>query len=147
MSYQSWFQSHGEKHKEIVDRLSHLSDNQLIEYFQFENMQKKAPNFCPLYKDNKKCHNIENLNCYLCACPNFRFKDAGFRKEENRTLFSYCDIDSKNGSQYKSENSIHQNCVKCTISHSKSYIKKHFSRNWFKIMKNVNCCSDNQYQM
>jgi len=147
MSYTSWFQSHGKKHKEIVDRLSHLNDNELIEYFQFENMVKKEPNFCPLYAKNKKCHDIEELNCYLCACPNFRFKDDGFKKEEKRTLFSYCDINSKDGTQYKSETAIHQNCVGCFIPHSKNYIKKYFSRDWFKIMDSVANCYSNQYQM
>jgi len=137
MSYKSWFQSHGKKHKEIVDRLFHLNDNELIKYFRFENMVKKEPNFCPLYKDNKKCHDIETLNCYLCACPNFRFDDSGFRKEENRTLFSYCHMDSKDGTQYKSDNAIHQNCVNCFIPHNEVYIKKIFSRNWFKIMNSV----------
>ena len=88
MSYKSWFQSHGKKHKEIVDRLSHLSDNELIEYFRYENMVKNEPDFCPLYEDNKRCHNMENLNCYLCACPNFRFDDNGFREEEGRIVLN-----------------------------------------------------------
>jgi len=137
MSYKSWFQSHAQKHKEIVDRLSHLDDNKLIEYFRYENMVKKEPDFCPLYKDNKKCHKIKNLNCYLCACPNFRFNDNGFKKEENRTLFSYCNIESKKGTQYKSESAIHQNCVECFIPHNEAFIKKIFSRNWLKIMSRV----------
>ncbi len=137
MSYKSWFQSHGKKHKEIVDRLSHLNENELIEYFRYENMVKKEPNFCPLYKENKKCHNMENLNCYLCACPNFRFDDNGFEKIEKRMLFSRCNIDSKDGTQYKSEEAIHQNCVGCSVPHHESYIKKNFSKDWFKIMSSV----------
>jgi hypothetical protein len=137
MSYKSWFQSHGKKHKEIVDRLSHLSDNELIEYFRYENMVKNEPDFCPLYEDNKRCHNMENLNCYLCACPNFRFDDNGFREEEGRTLFSYCNINSIGGNQFKSESAIHQNCVGCLLPHREIYIKKLFSRDWFKIMKAV----------
>ena len=137
MSYSSWFQSHGKKHKEIVDRLSHLSDSELIEYFRFENMVEREPNFCPLYKDNRKCHDTKELNCYLCACPNFRFKDDGFREEEKRTVFSYCNIDSVNGSQFKTQNAIHQNCVGCMVPHHESYIKKIFSRDWFKMMNGV----------
>jgi len=137
MSYSSWFQSHGEKHKEIVDRLSHLSDDQLIEYFRFENMVKNEPEFCPLYAKNKKCHENEELNCYLCACPNFRFKDEGFEEKEKRTLYSKCNINSKDGSQYLSDNAIHQNCAGCFVPHSEAYIQKHFSRDWFKIMRNV----------
>ena len=138
MSYSSWFQAHGEKHKEIVDRLSHLSDDEIIEYFRFDNMVEKEPNFCPLYKDNRKCHESEELNCYLCACPNFRFKDEGFERIEERMLYSKCDINSKDGSEYKSDEAIHQNCSGCFIPHSEAYIKKYFTRNWFKAMERVN---------
>ena len=137
MSYSSWFNTHGNKHKEIVDRLKHLNADELIEYFRFDNMVKKEPNFCPLYKDNKKCHDNDKLNCYLCACPNFRFDDEGFEKIEDRTLFSKCDIKSKDGSQYVSKTAIHQNCAGCFVPHSEKYIKKNFSRDWFKIMRNV----------
>ena len=137
MSYSSWFQAHGEKHKEIIKKLTHLTDDEIIQYFHFDNMVKKEPNFCPLYKDNKKCHDNKNLNCYFCACPNFRFKDDGFKVIEEQTLFSYCSIDSKDGTQYKSQNSIHQNCAGCFIPHSEAYIKKHFTRDWFKAMQKV----------
>jgi hypothetical protein len=137
MSYSSWFQAHGEKHKKIIKKLTHLTDNEIIQYFRFDNMVKKEPNFCPLYKDNKKCHDNESLNCYFCACPNFRFKDEGFKIIEEQTLFSYCSIDSKDGTQYKSKESIHQNCAGCFVPHSEAYIKKHFNRDWFKAMQNV----------
>jgi hypothetical protein len=138
MSYSSWFQSHGEKHKKIIDKLSHLKNEELIHYFRFHNMVKSEPNFCPLYADNKKCHDNEALNCYFCACPNFRFRDNGFEKQKNRTLFSKCDINSKKGSQYMSDDAIHQNCAGCFVPHSETYIKKHFTRNWFDAMKKVN---------
>jgi len=137
MSYSSWFQSHGEKHKKIIEKLNHLSDNELISYFKFDNMVINEPDFCPLYVDNKKCHDNEALNCYFCACPNFRFNDKGFEKQENRTLFSTCNIESKDGSQYVSDSAIHQNCAACFVPHSESYIKKYFTRNWFKAMYKV----------
>jgi len=137
MSYISWFQTHGEKHKAIIDKLTKLSDKEVIAYFKFENMVKKEPDFCPLYKENKKCHDMKELNCYLCACPNFRFDDEGFKKVEKKTLYSTCDIDSKDGSQYISEDAIHQNCAGCLVPHYEVYIQKVFNRNWFKIMKNV----------
>ncbi len=137
MSYSEWFKTHGEKHKKIIEKLSNLSDEEIIKYFRFENMVKKEPSFCPLYKDNKKCHDIENLNCYLCACPNFRFDDKGFKKEEKKTLFSYCDINSKDGARFEHNDAIHQNCSACTVPHNEMYIKKFFSRDWFEIMKRV----------
>ena len=137
MSYSSWFNTHGNKHKEIVERLKHLSDDEIIKYFRFDNMVEKEPNFCPLYKENKKCHESDELNCYLCACPNFRFKDEGFEKVEDKTLYSKCNINSKDGSQYISSEAIHQNCAGCFVPHSEQYIKKYFSRDWFKVMENV----------
>ncbi len=137
MSYSSWFQTHEEKHKAIMEKLTHLSDNEVIAYFRFENMVTKEPDFCPLYKDNKKCHDIETLNCYLCACPNFRFDDKGVSKKEEKIIYSTCNIDSKEGNQYISNDAIHQDCSGCLVPHHEMYIKKIFSRDWFEIMKHV----------
>jgi len=137
MSYSRWFQTHGEKHKAIMDKLTELSHEEVIDYFNFENMVKEEPDFCPLYKDNKKCHDMEDLNCYLCACPNFRFDDEGFKHIEEKPLYSTCNIDSKDGSQYIGDDAIHQNCAGCSVPHHKLYIQKVFDRDWFKIMKEV----------
>ena len=137
MSYNKWFQEHAKKHKEIMSRLDSLSDAEVITYFRFENMVKNEPNFCPLYIEKKKCHDIELLNCYLCACPNFRFDDDGFEKVEKRTLYSKCNINSKDGDQFKTDDAIHQNCSGCLIPHQELYIKKFFSRDWLQIMKSV----------
>jgi len=137
MSYEEWFAEHGEKHKAIMKKLTHLSDDEVIAYFRFENMLKKEPDFCPLYKERKKCHDLEKLNCYLCACPNFRFDDNGFKKIENKILYSTCAIDSKDGSQYIDDKSIHQNCSGCGVPHSETYIKNLFDRDWFRVMRKV----------
>jgi len=137
MTYNSWYQAHGEKHKAIMSKLVHLSDDEVINYFRFENMVEKEPDFCPLYKEHKKCHDMEVLNCYLCACPNFRFDDKGLEKVENRTLYSICNIESKDGSQYFTDDAIHQNCSGCLEPHNEAYINKVFDRDWFKIMKEV----------
>ncbi len=137
MSYRDWFEAHGEKHAAIMKKLTHFSDDEVIAYFRFENMRNKEPDFCPLYAENKKCHDMEELNCYLCACPNFRFNDEGFREVEGRSLKSYCAIDSKEGDVFKTDDAIHQNCSGCTVPHHEAYIKKHFKREWFEIMKKV----------
>lgn len=128
MGYITWIEKHSQKHKNIVDKLSGFTDNQIIEYFDFDNMVKNEPNFCPLYKDGKKCHDMEKLNCYLCACPLFRLD----KKK------SYCDINSKFGSTTQGKDGfIHQNCSNCNIPHKTSYIEKNFSKNWSFIMKDV----------
>jgi hypothetical protein len=137
MSYSRWFQTHGEKHKAIMDKLTELSYEEVIDYFSFENMVKEEPDFCPLYKDNKKCHDIEDLNCYLCACPNFRFDDNGFKQIKGKTLYSTCNINSKDGSQYIGDDAIHHNCAGWSVPHHTSYIQKVCDRDWFKMMKEV----------
>lgn len=139
MSYKQWFDAHAQKHKAIMNRFTHLNDDEVIEYFRFENMVIHENDFCPLYGSNKKCHDTEELNCYLCACPNFRFNEGGFAREGERTLFSTCSIESPDGDRYVSESAIHQNCAGCIVPHRESYIKKVFDRNWLTIMKEVPC--------
>ena len=136
MSYSDWFDSHALQHKKVVDKLLKRGYNQeqIIEYFNFENMCKEEPDFCPLYKDKQKCHEVDSLNCYLCACPNFRFSDKGVDTINKRTRYSYCDIDSKEGKAGVFDNAIHQDCSGCSVPHHKAYVAKHFDTNWKKIM-------------
>lgn len=139
MSYKKWFDAHAAKHAAIMKKLEHLSDDEVIEYFRFDNMVQHEPEFCPLYAENKKCHDMEELNCYLCACPNFRFNEGGFAREGERTLFSTCSIESPDGDRYVSEKAIHQNCAGCIVPHRESYIRKLFDRDWLTIMREVPC--------
>jgi len=137
LSYSQWFEEHGNKHKEIMKKLTHLNPDEVIRYFRFDNMVEKEPDFCELYKDNKKCHDMKELNCYLCACPNFRFKESGFNVREGRVLYSACSISSKEGGQFLTDDAIHQDCSGCGVPHYESYIKRHFSRDWFLMMEDV----------
>ena len=137
MSYTSWFNEHAAKHKKIVQKLYSLnySKDEIIDYFDFDNMVKKENDFCPLYKDNKKCHDMESLNCYLCACPNFRFKDEGVKKVDENIQYSLCNIDSKDGTQALYGDKIHQDCSKCGVPHHRTYVEKNFEYDWKKIMQ------------
>jgi Zn-finger protein len=126
MSYISWFQNHSIKHQNIVRK---VNLEEVVEYFRWENISKTDIDFCPLFAKNKKCHEMENLNCYLCACPNFRFDDNAKKTK------SWCSIDSKDGRQIEHNGIIHQDCSGCTIPHTDEYIKKHFDVQWLDIMK------------
>lgn len=139
MSYKQWFLDHAAKHRAVMEKLTHLSDEEVIRYFRFENMVQNESDFCPLYAENKKCHETDELNCYLCACPNFRFNDAGFAIEEGKTLFSTCSIESPDGDRYVSDTAIHQNCAGCIVPHRESYIRKVFDRDWLAVMNEVPC--------
>ena len=140
MSYASWFEEHATKHKIIVDKLQkqNLSKEQIIDYFDFDNMKVKEHDFCPLYAENKKCHDMEVLNCYLCACPNFRFDDSGVEKIESKTKYSFCDIDSKDGKVGVYGEAIHQDCSGCGVPHHRAYVTKNFDYDWKTIMRKCN---------
>jgi len=137
LGYDQWVQNHAQKHKNIVTKLlaQGYDKEQIIDYFDFENMQVKERDFCPLYTENKKCHDMEQLNCYLCSCPNFRFNDTGIKKVAEKTQFSYCSIESKDGRQGVYGEKIHQDCSKCSVPHHRSYVEKHFNLDWAKIMQ------------
>jgi Zn-finger protein len=137
LGYLDWFVAHSKKHKKIVDKLSHLSDDEIIEYFRFENMVQNEPEFCPLYAQNRKCHEVENLNCYLCACPYFRFDDDGLDIKDGKVIKSICSIDAKDKAWSIHQDVVHLDCSNCLLPHKKGFIKKHFSRDWLEIMKDV----------
>lgn len=137
MGYNDWLLQHAKKHKAIVEKLLQKGYDQegIIEYFDYDNMAKNEVDFCPLYVKGKKCHDIEELNCYLCSCPNFRFNDAGIDKIDGKTRYSFCSINSKDGRAGVYGEKIHQDCSGCGVPHSKEYVKKHFDYDWMKIMK------------
>lgn len=140
MSYKAWYEAHAAKHKNLVEKLlsTAKTKEQILEYFLFENMVQNEPDFCPLYAENKKCHETEYLNCYFCACPNFRFSDAGVEKTELATKYSFCAIDSKDGKAGVYGDAIHQDCSACIVPHAKSYVEKHFDLDWKSAM--CECC-------
>lgn len=131
MTYQHWFDQHASKHQKLVKKLldNGFSKDWIIDYFEWENLVEAEPDFCPLFADKKRCHDMENLNCYLCACPNFRFNDNA------PVLKSYCSIDSKDGAQMTFEGITHQDCSNCTVPHHRDYIEKKFDLDWKTIMK------------
>ena len=137
MGYASWFDTHANKHKAIVGKLlkEGYDKEAVIEYFDFENMVQKEPEFCPLYAKNQKCHEMSSLNCYLCACPNFRFNDEGIEQIQGKTKYSFCAIDSKDGRAGVYANKIHQDCSLCQVPHTQEYVRKHFEFEWSQIMK------------
>ena len=47
--------------------------NLIIKEFNFKNRKAKHPTECPCYLQNKPCHNLpeEELNCFLCYCPEY----------------------------------------------------------------------------
>jgi len=136
MTYVQWFEMHGNRHHLLNQKLLSLdySQDEIIKYYRFENMVEKEPDFCELYKDKQKCHEMEDLNCYLCACPNFRFTMKPV-DQEGKLVHSHCSIESKDGTVFEHEGNIHQDCSGCLVPHHETYISKNFDISWKKIMK------------
>ena len=143
MTYKEWYKRHATKHAQLVQSLSRLSKDEIIEYFDFDNMRQKHPEFCPLYADNQKCHDMERLNCYFCACMHFRFDDNGIdNKSREKRVYSYCSIESKNSSKFEDTESIHNDCSNCKVPHKGHVIKKYFHRDWLEVMKHCDLDSE-----
>ena len=131
MSYREWFEEHGKKHRKIVEKLLQqgYDEDAIIDYFDWQNLSQAEPDFCPLFAEGKQCHEMAHLNCYLCACPHFRFDDDALRVK------SRCSIDSPDGQQAEFGGVEHRDCSGCIVPHRRSYIKKHFDTDWFAIMQ------------
>ena len=137
MSYLHWFEAHANKHHAIIVKLltQKMSKEAIIDYFTFEKMRLNEPDFCPLYADCQKCHAMEKLNCYLCACPHFRFNDEGIACREGIRYKSTCAIASRKGRYAVFENVAHLDCSLCTVPHTEAFIAKHFDLEWKHLMR------------
>ena len=137
MTYQEWFDAHASKHANIMAKLTHLRDDEVIRYFRFENMVQEENDFCPLYATNTRCHDTPELNCYLCACPYFRFNDTGLGIKEGKTVFSRCAIETPHGGEFHTDHAIHHDCSGCLVPHQERYIAQIFDREWLVMMEGV----------
>ena len=97
--------------------------SKIINQTSFEVRSKKYPNKCPYYKLKTPCHpEVKNLNCFLCACPNY----------DSSTPEGGCDINSKDGKY-----AYHKNlpmgrvwdCSDCSINHSPNEVKNYLTKN------------------
>jgi hypothetical protein len=137
VTYNQWFEAHAKKHANIMKKLEGLDEFDIVQYFIFENMVEKEPDFCELYATKTKCHEMYELNCYMCGCPHFRYFQTPIR-EDDLEFHSICSINSKRGKRIVvGENQIHQDCSGCTIPHGEDYIFSNFSSDWRDMMDNV----------
>jgi len=115
MTYTDWHNMQQSKVSKIVSR---LPKDEVIDYFNWDNMVKYEPDFCPLYKTKSKCHELEDLNCLFCACPHFRHSDRTplFYNGAVKVM-SICSLGSKKASLFVVDNTGHCNCSDCVVPH------------------------------
>ncbi len=97
--------------------------NQLIKDYDFEKRKKTNPDECVCYEQNKKCHNLEELNCFFCYCPNYdtSVKEGG------------CKINSPKGKYIDNHEGKIWDCSDCDIMHNKENIRKYLSNRLYNI--------------
>lgn len=119
MTYTEWAADEAVRKSELVKKLQaqNKSAAEIVAYFDFENMAKEEPLYCPLYSTNTKCHPIEKLNCFFCGCPYFVYDDNGIAVAQEKTVYSTCTINCTKGSKFHTDTAIHQDCSKCTVPH------------------------------
>jgi len=121
MTYKYWLETFTYKRKKILEKLKNSSKEDMVKYFIFEHMVEKEPDFCILYKEKKKCHDIEYLNCLFCACPYFVFNDEGLKMSNTILVKSKCSINSLHASKFVHDGVEHLDCSTCRVPHTKKF--------------------------
>jgi Zn-finger protein len=102
---------------------------EIINETSFKIRSIKHPNKCPYYLKNISCHpEVKDLNCFLCACPNYK----------SQNLEGGCKINSRFGKW-----TYHQNlpkgrvwdCSYCPTNHSPKELEEYLKENIKKLKK------------
>ena len=101
----------------------------IVQESGFQSRAKKVPTFdnCPYLMMNQPCHpEIQDLNCFLCPCPNY----------ESDRLEGGCKVDSKRG-KFTFHESLPAgkvwDCSDCNVSHSSKEVKEYLRANFEEI--------------
>ena len=98
-----------------------LSEDEIPDFFLYDNLRSAYPDFCPLFAENKLCHTgveREKFCCLLCACP---FYDYAVWDEENK-IFGACKRNSPLG--HRTELG-YWDCSACAFVHDIRWVKAH----------------------
>lgn len=125
MTFHEWRTKHTEDLVVLLSSLPVDSIDEIISYFDYDNMSKAHPEFCPLYSTSTKCHDMKRLNCFFCACPHFKCSDEPLFVSENGTkTMSICTISSKQAQSFTIDNISQCDCSTCFIPHTHSHIRR-----------------------
>jgi len=102
-----------EMHK-LAKKIIEKRISKIIEEYDYEKRKKKNPEECICYNQNKKCHDVENLNCLFCFCPNY---NLGVRE-------GGCKINSPSGKYIETSNGKIWDCSDCDWPHKKDNAEK-----------------------
>ena len=106
----------------------------IIHKTSFAVRSKEHLNECkPCYNSGNPCHEMKNLNCFLCNCPQY---DSDYiSKENNRYVMGKCKISSKFGEYTNGEVGI-WDCKDCKAYHHPKAVEVYI-RNNLKLLKTL----------
>ncbi len=108
--------------KEIIERRIHI----LLNEWNFEKRKVKHSDECVCYQQDKKCHDIEDLNCFFCYCPNYDMS-----AEEGK-----CRINSPKAKYIDTPKGKILDCSDCGFPHKKENAKR-FLRRIYRLNNNI----------
>lgn len=92
---------------ELANEIIQKKNEEVIDTYNYDNQKEINPNGCELYPINKKCHNMEELNCFFCLCP----------KYDRTVKEGRCKIDSPNGKYIDNHQCKILDCSDCNFPH------------------------------
>lgn len=119
-----WFLDFKKRRENIVRSGGLSSPGKIADYFTYTNMKNKHPDFCPLYKNEQKCHDMSSneLICYFCACPYYDYEYYNEAKKE----YGRCLINSRYG---KRNRWGYWDCTNCLLPHRRKFVIHYLSKN------------------
>ena len=102
-----------------MDLETHIS--LIIGEFRFDVRSKTYPSACICYEQQKQCHDMPDLNCFLCYCPYYRITstEGGCLRGSNDGKWYYSD---------KLPLGKIWDCSGCTYPHTENAVKEHLTR-------------------
>jgi Zn-finger protein len=95
----------------------------ILNEFDYKNRKEKHPEECPCYGGNP-CHDMEDLNCFLCYCPWYNLEVSEGGCKLNNPLEKGQWFERKG--HYISDRIW--DCSNCTYPHNKKVIKKELTK-------------------
>lgn len=107
-AFKEFERTQNQKRDEVAEKYALKAAN-IPDFFEYDTLKAHEKDFCPLYAQGIKCHDLGYLNCYFCACPYYIYKDS-------KTL---CKINSRFAYYHKGV----LDCSNCYIPHRKGFVK------------------------
>ena len=93
---------------------------------------------CPCYRAGKPCHDkVEDLNCFLCNCPNYE-TDLFYPETNGDILLGRCKANSQRGKYFPTPQFPEVkiwDCSDCPAYHSPNIVLNHIQKNLPKIQE------------